>query len=179
MKCRKLYGNHLVKLFNRSHARSSNMNSSEARMTFSSLLAPARCNNNDSLWYITYSDTWQSTNEIPCKMYSGEYFIGLWTPRNMLELSYFIQFRYAFVPSFMKNISGGCKRLVSGQEFHPKNLIEGTRYLFVPWKSSLSPFSLTIVDNRALRIVSLDSFHENRKIRVSSFKGNCADNWEE
>lgn len=99
MKCRKLYGNHLVKLLSCSHARLSNMNSSEVRMTFSKLVHRPVRRNNDSLWYITCRNTWQlqTTNEIPGKVYSGEYFIVLWTPWNTKN-SYFMQFRHALLP---------------------------------------------------------------------------------
>lgn len=172
MKCRKLYGNHLVKLLNRSHARSSNMNSSDDL-----LFSTRPCQMQQQwlplvyyvLWYVA-TDQWNSLQNVLGRIFyrslDAAKYVGT-------KLFYAVSpcIRAISGPPSLENVACGCKRLVSGQEFHPRNLIEGTRYLFVPWKSSLSPFSLTIVDNRVLRIVSLDPFHENREIRVSSFKG--------
>lgn len=66
----------------------------------------------------------------------------------------------------MENIYG--KRLVSGREFQPKE--SNRRDTLSPRTVKIRPivvFAYDRGDNRVLRIVPLDSFHENRKIRVS------------
>lgn len=172
MKCRKLYGNHLVKLLSCSHARLSNMNSSEVRMTFSKLVHRPVRRNNDSLWYITCRNTWQlqTTNEIPGKVYSGEYFIVLWTPWNTKN-SYFMQFRHASLPRAaltppLENIVDS-RRLVSEQEFYQGSNWTGS----ISLPATKNPYyhrSLTTrLDNRVLRLVTPNSFRENRKLWVS------------
>ena len=80
----------------------------------------------------------------------------------------------------MENIFGDCKlRPCIGTRISPKQSNRRDTLSLRTMKIlAIIVFAYDRGDNRVLRIVSLDSFHENWKIRASSFKGegNCADN---